>query len=64
MEMMQLYEWMKPGKIMDTQYGEIRADEWMTLEADRITQNGDRIAEIKEEGGKIALFVDRVVEDG
>ena len=63
MTMMQLYNYMRPNAPIDTQWGELKASEWMEKERERITADPSRKAEIRTQGDRIALFVSRVAGD-
>ena len=56
----QVTEWSKPDEIIaDTQYGEnLTIQEWLEKEKERIEDDGDMVAEIRENRAKtkIALF--------
>ena len=46
--------WMSPSDLIDSQWGLVRAGEWMRLEAERI--GAARPCEIVREVGTVALF--------
>lgn len=58
--MIQLYEYGKPDKMIETVNGQIRYDMWLENERTRIAKQPGRQCEIRMDGDKVALFVDRV----
>lgn len=49
--------WMPPDALISTQYGVVTCLRWCELEARRIGAAVDRRAEVRQEKGLVALFV-------
>ena len=60
MKMMQLYEWSDDDEIIESQYGTITCREWIEHEFNRIVSDTNRVAEVREKGHKVTLFVNQV----
>ena len=61
--MTQLYVWSSPTEMIDCQYGRISIKEWLGKEKERINADPTRTAEIRKQGKRIGLFVDKVCEE-
>ena len=62
-QMQQLYVWSNPKDHIRCQYGDVTIAEWLEKEKERINADPARTAEIRKQGKKIGLFVDRVCEE-
>ena len=58
--MMELYEYDKPDKMIETVNGHVRYAFWLQNERARIEKQPGRRCEIRQDGEKVALFVNRV----
>ena len=58
--MMRLYEYDKPGKMIETVNGFITYAQWLENEKARIERRPGRQCEVRTKGDKVALFVDQV----
>ena len=62
-KMVQITLSLSPYEIVHTLYGNLYYDDWLHREANRITSNGDRIAEIRNRNSLISLWVDDISND-
>lgn len=62
--MMELYEWDRCDKIIESQYGVMPRLQWLKLEKERIERGENRIAMVRVvHGVTCTLLVNRIAED-